>query len=80
MKKFIAQLLGLYTKQEIGLAVEFGVTTSETARGIGMKKFGPVVQKVEDILISEFLKRPTEKVALDMVPLILAAFQPSTQD
>lgn len=79
MKKFIAQLLGLYTRQEVQLAVEFGVICAETAKGMKIKKYDDIILRLSDIVADEFGSRPTEDVALDMIPLIMAAFEPDTQ-
>jgi len=80
IQKKISQWLGLYTKKELQLAIEFGVVVAETARGSKIKKYEEVVVRLEEILPKEFSERSTERVALDMIPLIMSAFETNTQD
>ena len=67
----------LYQTKKLLLALEYGVILSETAKNRKVNLTPEMVKKMEEIVSNEFKNHSASKVALDMIPNILAVFEPS---
>jgi len=68
--------LPIYNKREMLMMFEYGFTLSEVAHDRGMKFDKEVVQRCEDILMKELKLKDWKQVTIEMVPNILASFEP----
>jgi hypothetical protein len=64
-----------YTKKHIELAFEYGLIFSDVANNMKVDLTPELSERMEKILISEFKKNSFKRVALDMLPNILACFE-----
>ena len=58
------------------MMMEYGFTLSEVAHERGLPLTKEVIQRLEDILIKELKIKNWKQVCLEMVPNILASFEP----
>ena len=79
MKKKIQQqirkLFNLYTEEEIGVGVEFGVILSETANNLNLVLTTQTVISAERIYAKELKENGVLKTALNFIPLIMAIIE-----
>ena len=79
MKKKIQQqirkLFNLYTEEEIGVGVEFGVILSETASNLNLVLSTQTVISAERIYAKELKENGVLKTALNFIPLIMAIIE-----
>lgn len=67
--------LPLYRNQKLLLSFEYGLTLSEVARKRKIKLTPETVERMEHIILEEFKKCTSERLAIDMTVNILAAFE-----
>lgn len=67
--------LPLYSNQKLLLSFEYGLTISEVAKKQKIKLTPEMIKRAEEILIKEFKKESAEKLAIGMIPNILAVFE-----
>jgi len=67
--------LPFYKEDSIKLALEFGVTLSETAESVDRELTSEIVERAEKIFINEMKTNGYEKTAMNFVPLILASLE-----
>lgn len=66
---------GLYNKEKLLLAFEYGLAISEVAKARGVKLTPTIVKRAEEIIEKEFKAQTAEYNATHMVPNILAVFE-----
>jgi hypothetical protein len=66
----------LFGKQKLLLAFEYGLTISETAREMKIELTPEIVDRAENILLDSCRNESAETVAIEMIPNILAIFEP----
>jgi hypothetical protein len=64
-----------FDEKQLLLAFEYGVVMSDVAKNMKVKLTAEIIARFEDILIKEFTTKDFDKVALEMVPNILAGFE-----
>lgn len=67
--------LPLYSNQKLLLSFEFGLTIAEVAKKQKIKLTPEIIERAEKILLNEFRKESAEKIAIGMIPTILAVFE-----
>ena len=67
----------LYNSQKLLLALEYGVTISEVAKERGVELTPAHIHRAEGIILKEFREKTAERVAIDMIPNIMAVFEPN---
>jgi len=67
--------LPFYGKKKLLLAFEYGVILSDVAKDRGIPLTPEIVARCEDIIEKEFTSKSSTRVALDMVPNILASME-----
>jgi len=65
----------LYGKQKLLLAFEYGVILSDVAKDRKIPLTNEMVTRCEEIIEKEFTAKSSNRVALDMVPNILASLE-----
>ena len=65
----------IFGKKKLLLAFEHGVILSETAKSLGKELTPDIVKRMENIILSEFPAKDPERLSIDMVPHMLAAFE-----
>ncbi len=64
-----------FGKKKLRLAFEYGLVMSDMAHEMKIPLTKEVVARAEEILVHSWSHNSTERVALDMVPNILAAIE-----
>lgn len=64
-----------FNEKQLLLAFEYGVVMSDVAKNMKVKLTAEIIARFEDILVKEFTTKDFDKVALEMVPNILAGFE-----
>lgn len=65
----------LYGKQKLLLAFEYGVILAQVAKEQGIEVTPELVERCEKIISKEFTQKSGDRVALDMVPNLLASIE-----
>ena len=71
----ISKTLNLYNQQKLKLAFEYGVTISEVAREREVRLTPEHIARAEEIITKEFREKTAERVAIEMIPNLLAVFE-----
>lgn len=58
------------------LAFEYGLTLSETMKGMNQELTPEIVSRAEDIIFKEFSKKNPQRLAVDMIANLLASIEP----
>jgi hypothetical protein len=66
---------GLYNKQKLLLAFEYGLVLSDVAKQKGVELTPEIVKRAEDLLEKEFKANTASYNATHMVPNLLAIFE-----
>lgn len=77
--KHLLQLLNpfdFFSKKKLFLAFEYGLILSETAQSLKIPLTPEMINRAEDIVLDAFRNGSAETVAVDMIPNILATFEP----
>lgn len=69
-------LRNIFGKKKLFLAFEYGLALSEVARETKTELTPDIVERAEDILLDACTHGTAERVAVDMIPNILASFEP----
>jgi len=64
-----------FDDKQLLLAFEYGIVMSDVAKNMKVKLTAEIVSRFEEIIVKEFSTKEYEKVALEMVPNILAGFE-----
>ena len=65
-----------YSEEKLRLAFEYGLSISETAHEMKVELTPEIVTRGEDILVDVCSYETAQDVAVNMVPNILATFEP----
>ena len=66
----------LFGKQKLLLAFEYGTVLARVMKDFKDEELSPeVVKRCEDIILKEFTEKSADRVALDMVPNLLASIE-----
>lgn len=68
--------LPFYSKEKLIAAFEYGVNLSESAKNGKIILTPEIVKRAEEIVEKEFKKNSVEQLYKDMIPNMLAMFQP----
>lgn len=75
----IQNIIRLYfpfiSKKKILLAFEYGVILSEVAKEREIELTQDIVIRAEEVIMDAFLRYNEQKVAVDMMPIILSIFE-----
>lgn len=66
-----------FGKKKILLAFEYGLVMADVAEKMKYEITPEVVKRAEEIVMDQCQKSSTQEMAVDMVPNILAIFQPN---
>lgn len=69
----------LYSNKKLLLAFEYGLILGESARDKGIELTPEIVARAEEIIQKEFVKNNSLQLAKDMIPNILAMFEPDLE-
>jgi hypothetical protein len=72
-RSFLPRLFG---EKKLLLAFEYGLAISETAKEMKIELTPEIVNRAEGILMVNCIMENSEHVALNMLPNILASFEP----
>ncbi len=67
--------LPLYGNQKLRLAIEYGVVIATTAQAQGVELTKELMERAEKVLEAEFRIQTPTRLAVEMVPNILAIFE-----
>lgn len=67
--------LPFYGKKKLLLAFEYGVVISEVAKEKGVDLSAEISNRAEEIICKEFDTKGPERLAIEMIPNILAVFE-----
>ena len=65
-----------YSKKKLILAVEYGITLSETMKGMNQELTPEIVKRAEDIILKEFSIKNPERLSIEMIPNLMASIEP----
>lgn len=65
----------IFGKKKLLMAFEYGLTISEVAHKQKVELTPEIIEKAEKIILDSFSRNTTEKVATEMLPIILAVFE-----
>ncbi len=65
----------LYGKKKLILSFEYGIILSQVAKERGIELTMELIARCEEIIEKEFTAKSTNRVALDMVPNLLASIE-----
>lgn len=66
-----------FNKQKLLLAFEYGVVLGDVAKQKGVEVTPEMVKRAEHLIEQEFTNNTAERLALDMIPNLLAIFETS---
>lgn len=69
------KFINLFGKQKLLLSFEYGVILSQVAKEQGIELIPEILKRAEEIILDSFKRNSSEKVAIDMLPNILAIFE-----
>lgn len=69
------KLPSFYNKKKVLLALEFGLAISEVAKKMEVELTKEIVERAENIFLSELKTRSDQQIANDFTALILASFE-----
>jgi hypothetical protein len=69
--------LPYFGKQKLELAFEYGIILADVLKSNDKEITKEIVQRMEKILVKECTEKSVSRVALDMIPNILACLEPS---
>lgn len=64
-----------YGKKKLLLAFEYGLTIAKVAQEQNVELTPELVERAEKIVVAEFTSKNPERLAVEMVPNILATFE-----
>ena len=67
--------LPIYSAKKLLLSFEYGIVMSDVAKERGFVLDKETVKRCEEIILNEFTKKNAQRVAIEMVPNILASFE-----
>lgn len=67
--------LPFYGKKKLLLSFEYGLVIAKVAKENNIKLDTELVKRCEEIIVKEFTQKNYKRVALEMVPNILASFE-----
>lgn len=67
--------LPLFGKKKLLLAFEYGIVLSTVIRDQGKELTPEIVARCEEIIEKEFTAKSSNRVALDMIPNLLASIE-----
>ena len=67
--------LPIYSKKEMLMMFEYGMTLSNVAKDMNITLTPEVAKRLEDILLKELRIKGWKKVTLETLPNILASFE-----
>jgi hypothetical protein len=65
----------LFGKQKLLLAFEYGVILSQVAKEQKLELTPEIMARCEEVILKEFTEKSGDRVALDMVPNLLASIE-----
>lgn len=65
----------LYGKKKLLLACEYGIILSRVMKGMDKELTPEIVKRLEEIILKEFTAKSANRVALDMIPNLLASIE-----
>jgi hypothetical protein len=65
----------LFGKQKLLLAFEYGVILSQVAKEQNMEITPELIARCENVILKEFTSKSGKRVALDMIPNLLASIE-----
>ena len=65
----------LYGKQKLLLAFEYGIVLARVIKDQEQELTPEIVKRCEEIILKEFTAKSGDRVALDMVPNLLASIE-----
>lgn len=71
------KLLKLYGQKKLLLAFEYGAVLSDVAKKMNVELTPEMINRAEDIVKKEFTSKNPERLAIEMMPNILAVFEPN---
>lgn len=66
----------LFGEQKLRLAFEYAITLSDVAKQLNIEITPEIVDRAEGIILKEFTSKSPERVAIEMIPNILAMLEP----
>jgi len=74
--KNIIKNIPRYSQKKLLLGFEYGVTLSDTMKGMNQELTPEIVSRAEDIIIKEFSQKNPERLAVEMIPNLMASIEP----
>lgn len=67
--------LPIFGKKKLLLAFEAGLLIDQVAKQQGREVTKELVERTEKIILQEFSENSAERIAINMVPIILSSFE-----
>lgn len=67
--------LPIFGKQKLLLSFEYAIIIAQVAKDQGVELTPEIIKRAEDMILNEFPKKSSQRLAVEMLPNVLSIFE-----